>query len=962
MSAELLSLANPDGISVGQGPLSGNLYVNTNNGDLYEIAIATAQSTLIATSGSRGDFVNAHTDNSLLVTQTYVLSRLTPPLGGSFTGVPARRLATRDDLTTPNTTPYAAFTLNSPQTSATSAQNTGFNVAGLSGAALAASMQRGGQVSWNSGSQFDLLLGVKSLATGTPTSFAPAQPAYTTNATSPAAYFTYWDLSTALCVDIESALGQTYGVGLVDQLANASPSYSVTDTPTFGWPGVYAKNVLAVQVGPFGNPAVDKGRSLDILLNWQDAPTNGNWEIVLNQTVIASSVSPNGWNVEGDHSLVHGVWVDVPSNAIVGVGYEVRCSHGQGAGFFDVTAAGTINTAPVLQPLTVQTGKVIGGNSTTGTVSLDAPAPTGGATVTLVCQTAGVTLPASVTVPAGQQSATYPIATQATAFAYAPIIFASYNGVRLLTAPNALVVLPTGGGSVPSAPIALTATGTTGRVTLNWTVPTSGASSYTVYRAATSGGPYMQLASSVTATQYVDKNVVNGTTYYYVVTAVNLVGESARSNEAAATPNGTVPVYQIAVVPTSVVGGNYAIGTVTLNTAAPSGGVSVWVSSNNSAAQVPWSSVVVPEGYASADFLIITTPVAADTPCTLSANSGGSTVTTTLTVLAPSVTSLTLTPNPVVGGSSSTATVTLNGLAPSSGSTLTLTGGSPNVAVPAQSNVTVAAGSVSATFVVNSSVVTSATPAAITATHSSGCSGSATTSLQVNPANIACYLADLTLTPSCIIGTGTGTATVTLSAPAPAGGALVTLKSNNANVTVPATVNVPAGSQTATFTVTDSGVGLPDVGDATEVTLSGSYNTWTQAAILTGLPAGYSLSVQGLSASGGNGYVVLTWSSLPNGTVDGYNIYRMVGNTPVLLNATPVASATFADTGLANGSVYNYKVSVVAHGQEVNTSAQVSATPLASCPTLSVTNVPSGTVSGHINLFASASTGNSYYR
>ena len=157
----LAPIANPDGIGVGQGPLSGNLYVNTNNGDLYEIAIATAQPTLIATAGSRGDFVNAHTDNSLLVTQTYVLSRLTPPLGGSFTGVPARRLATRDDLTTPNTTPYAAFTLNAPQTSVASAQNAGFNVAGLSGSVLAASMQRGGQVSWNSGSQFDLLLGVK---------------------------------------------------------------------------------------------------------------------------------------------------------------------------------------------------------------------------------------------------------------------------------------------------------------------------------------------------------------------------------------------------------------------------------------------------------------------------------------------------------------------------------------------------------------------------------------------------------------------------------------------------------------------------------------------------------------------------------------------------------------------------------------------------------------------------------
>lgn len=132
----LAPIANPDGIGVGRGALAGNLYVNTNNGALYEISIATAQATLIATAGSRGDFVNAHTDNSLLVTQTYVLSRLTPPPGGSFTGVPARDLATRDDLTNPNTTNYAAFTLASPQTSGGSVQNAGFDASGLSGAVL----------------------------------------------------------------------------------------------------------------------------------------------------------------------------------------------------------------------------------------------------------------------------------------------------------------------------------------------------------------------------------------------------------------------------------------------------------------------------------------------------------------------------------------------------------------------------------------------------------------------------------------------------------------------------------------------------------------------------------------------------------------------------------------------------------------------------------------------------------
>jgi len=75
-----------------------------------------------------------------------------------------------------------------------------------------------------------------------------------------------------------------------------------------------------------------------------------------------------------------------------------------------------------------------------------------------------------------------------------------------------------------------------GKVQLTWT--DSGAVSYNVYRATTSGGPYALIANTTsTYSTYLDTNVVNGTTYYYVVREAALNGdELCQSNETSATP------------------------------------------------------------------------------------------------------------------------------------------------------------------------------------------------------------------------------------------------------------------------------------------------------------------------------------------------------------------------------------------------------------------------------------------
>lgn len=60
--------------------------------------------------------------------------------------------------------------------------------------------------------------------------------------------------------------------------------------------------------------------------------------------------------------------------------------------------------------------------------------------------------------------------------------------------------------------------------------------SFNVKRGPAAGGPYTLLASGVKGKTYTDTTVVNDTTFYYVVSASNRLGESGDSNEAAATP------------------------------------------------------------------------------------------------------------------------------------------------------------------------------------------------------------------------------------------------------------------------------------------------------------------------------------------------------------------------------------------------------------------------------------------
>ena len=128
----------------------------------------------------------------------------------------------------------------------------------------------------------------------------------------------------------------------------------------------------------------------------------------------------------------------------------------------------------------------------------------------------------------------YQLATNTTLYAAQFEVFMNITNVNnpALTELNRRVVIAVQ-QLYPPVPAYVTATPDTGlRIDLSWGGGLS-AASYNVKRSTKHGGPYTTIAS-LGGTAYVDSGLTNGTTYYYVVSAVNTNGESANSAEVSA--------------------------------------------------------------------------------------------------------------------------------------------------------------------------------------------------------------------------------------------------------------------------------------------------------------------------------------------------------------------------------------------------------------------------------------------
>ena len=368
------------------------------------------------------------------------------------------------------------------------------------------------------------------------------------------------------------------------------------------------------------------------------------------------------------------------------------------AGCSDTTTT-TAPTAITLTSIVLSQVSVLGGTPVTGVLTLTGNAPAGGAAITLASSTTSVTVPASVTIPEGSNTISFPITT--TSVAASTVITATYSGAnQTATLTTTVVIVSTlqsmylsNSVSTPGVPV---------QATITLTAP------------APSGGLSVALTSSTPAATVPASVIVPfGTTVQTFPIVINSSPAATSATITAAyagvarTATLTIGQLGFSVGLPSIAGGLPDTGVVSLPTAAPDGGASVSLSSNSPNAIVP-ASVVIPAGATSQSFGITTLNTPPTTTATIAASYGGTSQTATVTVVAyPSLVAVSCSTTTPTAGTAVQCTGTLGSPTPGGGWLLALASSDPSVTPPP--TVTVPASAATFQFSLTTGSVSAAT-------------------------------------------------------------------------------------------------------------------------------------------------------------------------------------------------------------------------------------------------------------
>jgi len=329
--------------------------------------------------------------------------------------------------------------------------------------------------------------------------------------------------------------------------------------------------------------------------------------------------------------------------------------------------------------------------------------------------------------------------------------------------------------------------------------------------------------------------------------------------------------------------------TVNLNAPAPTGGLSVGLSSSNAAVAVP-ATVTVPAGATSAGFTAKASAVGSTQNATLSASSAGVTTTYVMTltgvVSTMSVNTTSVAFGTVPVNTAATQLVTLKSVgtwpldinsASVQGTGFSVSGGTfPAKLSPGQSlTLTVqfnpaSAGAVTGKLNISSnSSAGNSTAVSLTAT-----GGSAT----------AASLSSLSCSSASMTGNGNDACTVQLTGPAPSSGFSVSLSSSSTAVVVPASVTVAAGATSAGFTASVSAVG--------------SAQNVTVTARSAGVSKSFAISLKAVVSTMSVSTTSIAFGSIPVNTAATQSVtLTSAGTWPLDINSVSLQGAGFSVSG-----------------------------------------------------------------
>ncbi len=631
------------------------------------------------------------------------------------------------------------------------------------------------------------------------------------------------------------------------QIPTAGASYALTDVAasTYMWPEFLVESAATATNAPYINgtdnwtsqmaafkPLVVAVAAPVISSATSASGTAGNsfsYQITATNTPTSYGASglPAGLTLNSTTGLISGTPTAAGTSTVA---LSATNSGGTGTANLSLSIAAP---APVLSSFACTIASITGAGTDACTITLSSAALSGGFTASLSSNNSAVTVPASVSVPAGATSASFSASIASVSTAQSVTLSAAAGTVAKNFALQLNAAVPTLNVSTTSAVFGNIAVNSSSSQSI--TVSSTGTAAVTVNSATLTGTGFsvsgatfpLTLNPNQSATLTVTFNPISAGA---VSGSLTIASNSSTNGTSiiALSGAGTPVLTGLSCSNASLTGTGTDACTVSLNTAAASGGFVVNLTSSGSAVSVP-ASVTVPTGATNAGFSATVNSVNAALAITLSANAGGvyanfplqlNVATPTLTVDSSSINFGSVAVNAsatqlLTLSSTGAAALTVNS-ATVSGAGFSVSGGTfPLTLNPGQA----------ATLTIQfNPAAAGAASGSLTIASNSSTNGTSVIALSGTGAPV---LTGLSCSRSSVTGAGTDTCTVSLNAAPASGGFAVNLASTSSAVTVPASVTVAAGASSASFTATVASVTI-----AQAVTLSASAGTTSQTFAL----------------------------------------------------------------------------------------------------------------------------------